>query len=81
MTDEAFISSREPAKNGYGQNGDATPSSILPGNIAPPDASADPGSWQTRPVSSAQAVPTRDSMGTTPHPVQVPPNGRPVVKR
>jgi hypothetical protein len=56
---EQFISSHEKANNGYGQNGDPSPSSVLPGkkapkisgNVAPPDASADPGDWQTRKLS------------------------------
>jgi hypothetical protein len=67
MTDdsEQFIGSREPARNNYGQNGDPSPSSVLPGkkappisgDVAPPDASAAPGDWQTRKVSAEPIKP------------------------
>jgi len=61
---EDILGSKLPADNGRGQNGDTTPSSTyaktLPpiADVSPPNASAAAGDWQTRPVSSAQAVPT-----------------------
>jgi hypothetical protein len=59
-----ILGSREKAQQGRGQNQDGTGSStrakqlpIIP-NVAPPNASADAGSWQTRVVTSEQKVPT-----------------------
>jgi hypothetical protein len=66
---EEIVGSHLKSQRGRGQNQDQTGSSthekslpIIP-NVAPPNASAAPGDWQTRPVSSAQAVPTHDGMG------------------
>lgn len=72
MANEVFVGSHEktfPGKGkGYGQNGDPTASSVLPGkdqpiipNVAPPNASADAGDWQTRKVS-VEPIKTHDGM-------------------
>ena len=64
MANQDILGSNLPANNGRGQNGDASASStyaktLAPiADVAPPNASADVGDWQTRPVSSAQAVAT-----------------------
>ena len=56
MADEVFVASREPAKNGYGQNGYQGPSSDLPGQHTTsgflPQSKVPDDKWQTRKVSS-----------------------------
>src|SRR5258708_40193683 len=88
---DQFIESQLPAtpdgkaKAGRGQNGDSSASStsakslpIIP-NVAPPNASADPGQWQTRnvnaapiaahagmaPRTSAETIPVKNSRAVT----------------
>ena len=54
-----IVGSKIPAKNAFGQNGDDSASSLMPGQskpnipkVSPPSASADAGDWQTREVSA-----------------------------
>src|ERR1035437_3236522 len=72
--DSEIKASRLKARAGFGTNGDPTPSSVPAGtktkliepSVAPPDAGAAAGDWQTRPVSSKQAVPTHDGFASAP---------------
>ncbi len=85
---EDILGSNLPADNARGQNGDTSPSSTYAktlqpiADVAPPNASANAGDWQTRPVSSAQAVPTHPgAKGRAPKSGEtVPANSRPVTK-
>ncbi|MCU1340541.1 MAG: hypothetical protein JWO19_6122 [Bryobacterales bacterium] len=62
---EQYISSREKSRAGYGTNGDPNPSSVPLGKnpklvepkVAPPDASANPGDWQTRQLKGGNQAP------------------------
>jgi hypothetical protein len=72
---EQYISSREKSRAGYGTNGDPNPSSVLPTGkqpklvepkVAPPDASANPGDWQTRDVGTS-VIKAHDSMRSRNH--------------
>jgi hypothetical protein len=76
-----ILSSKMPADNKRGQNGDPTPSSTVPHAhgrthnrdkkhgielapipvVSPPMASVPSDPWQTRPVTSKQAVPTHSA--------------------
>jgi len=60
------VASKEPPKNGYGQNGYQGPSSVTPGKPVPhmntdfglkTDPSAAPGDWQTRNVDASPITP------------------------
>lgn len=84
MADDIFIQSREPANNGYGQNGFQKASSDLPGQKTTSGflpASAVPTSdWQTRkvdasPIAAHPGMAPRKSAGT------IPSNGRPVTRK
>jgi hypothetical protein len=71
---EEIIGSKMRAEVGYGDTADGTPSSIRKGErikrssvsksiiAAHGGVSANPGDWQTRPISLAQAVPTHPGL-------------------
>ena len=81
---DTFIQSREPANNGYGQNGFQGPSSDLPGKKTTsgflPQSTKPADDWQTRavdasPIAAHPGMSPRKDGGT------VPPNGRPVTRK
>jgi hypothetical protein len=79
MTSIEIAGSKLKSDDGYGQNGDASASSNLPGQkthaspkVSPPQATVPNDDWQTRPVSSAQAVPTHPGVKQAPtHQAQI----------
>jgi hypothetical protein len=71
MTDapETFIQSREPADNGYGQNGAQNASSDLPGKHTTsgflPQVSVPDTKWQTRQVDASPIAATHSMKGAS----------------
>jgi hypothetical protein len=78
----------------YGQNGDDSPSSLLPGkkdikrstfakSIIAGDGSVspNPGDWETRPISAAPIKPSPTMRDPNANPAKVPSNSRPVTQQ
>jgi hypothetical protein len=82
-----FIESKEPANNGYGQNGFQKASSDLPGNkkttsgfLPEVTLPATDDNWQTRKVK-ADAYATHPGMAPRKSASTIPSNGRPVTRK